>query len=107
VVATIPLEGNDGKPVGVVVSRDGARVYVANATTGRVCVVDAASHTVVGTVSVGRRPWGIALSRDGTQLYTANGVSDDVTIVDTRTLRTVGTVPVGKRPWGVTVVHAP
>ena len=104
VIATIPLENNAGKPVGVVVSRDGKHVFVANGATGRVSVVDAAKLAVVDSVRVGSRPWGIALAPNGALLVTADGMSDQISIVDTRTMTVVGRVPVGRRPWGVAIV---
>lgn len=103
--ASLVLENGSGKAVGVAVSPDGRRVYVANGGTGTVSVVDSESLRLVGTVRVGRRPWGIALSRDGTRLYVANGLSDDVSVVNTSTLRVERTMPAGKRPWGVAVLE--
>ena len=100
VVATIPLD-RASKPVGVVVSPDSRRVFVALGGGHAVAVIDAAAGRVETTVPVGRRPWGVALSPDGRWLYTANGVSGDVSVVDTGTLRVAATVPVGERPWGV------
>ena len=73
----------DSKPMGVVVSPDAKRVYVANGRGGTVSVIDAATNAVVSTIPVGQRPWGIALTPDGKKLYTANGPSNDVSVVDT------------------------
>ncbi|HWE44015.1 MAG TPA: cytochrome D1 domain-containing protein [Gemmatimonadaceae bacterium] len=106
VAATVALEENAGKPVGVVVSRDGTRVFVANGARGTVSVVDAASLRVVQSIKVGSRPWGLALSPDGALLVTADGMSDQISIVDARTLKVVGRVAVGQRPWGVAIVAA-
>jgi YVTN family beta-propeller protein len=98
------MEHGAGKPVGVVVSPDGKRVYVANGATGTVAIVDAFSFKQVGSIKVGTRPWGIAISRDGRFLYTANGLSNNVSVVDLRVKRTVAAIAVGTRPWGVTVL---
>jgi PQQ-dependent catabolism-associated beta-propeller protein len=103
---TLVLEGGSGKPVGVAVSPDGRRVYVANGGTGTVSVVDGAEMKLVATVKVGRRPWGLALSRDGGRLYIANGLSDDVSVVNTASLRVERTFGAGKRPWGVAVIES-
>ena len=71
IVGVTELEGAEGKPVGVVVSPDGRRVYVANGGAGRLSVVDAATLDVVGSIPVGRRPWGVAISADGKRVYTS------------------------------------
>ncbi|HZI75612.1 MAG TPA: cytochrome D1 domain-containing protein, partial [Gemmatimonadales bacterium] len=97
----------DAKPMGVRVSPDGHRVYVATGRGGTVEVIDAATNKIVGSVKVGQRPWGIALTHDGKKLYTANGPSNDVSVVDTDKLTVSATVPVGKIPWGVAIGPAP
>jgi YVTN family beta-propeller protein len=97
----------DSKPMGVVVSPDGGRVYVANGRGGTVSIIDATSNAVVSTVPVGQRPWGIALTPDGKKLYTANGPSNDVSVVDAGQMQVVKKIPVGKIPWGVAIGPAP
>jgi PQQ-dependent catabolism-associated beta-propeller protein len=88
-------------PVGVVVSPDSRRAYVATGHGNAVAVVDLGARTLVTTITVGKRPWGVALSKDGGRLYTANGLSNDVSVVDTETRRVLATIPVGEGPWGV------
>jgi YVTN family beta-propeller protein len=51
-------------PVGVVVTPDGAYVYVAN-YGGSVSVISTASNTVTATVTVGSGPWGVAVTPNG------------------------------------------
>ena len=91
------------KPVGVVVSPDGGRVYVANGHGNSVAVIDAASYKVVANVPVGKRPWGIAITPDGKRIYTANGLSGDISVIDAATLKVVATVPAGAGVWGVAI----
>ena len=97
----------DSKPMGIVVSPDDRRVYVANGRGGTVSVIDAATNTVTATIPVGQRPWGIALTSDGSKLYTANGPSNDVSVLDTGKLRVIKKIPVGKIPWGVATGPSP
>ena len=106
VVATIPQpEGT--KPMGVAISPDGERLFVANGRAGTVSVIDTKSRDIVGSVDVGERPWGLALSRDGSRLYTANGTSDDISVVNVATLEVVKRITVGDNPWGVAVAPRP
>lgn len=101
---TLRLEGEDLRPKGVVVSPDGARVYVSTGRGARVVALDARTLQALGSVRVGQRPWGLALSPDGHFLYTANGPSNNVSVIDTARLVLIATIPVGNGPWGVAVV---
>lgn len=104
VLARTSVGSGEEKPVGVVVSPDGRRIYVATGAAHAMVALDATSLREVGRVRVGRRPWGIALSPDGRFAYTANGLTDDISVVDVSTMRVVSTVRAGTRPWGVVVV---
>ena len=74
VTATVPV----GKcPMGVAVSPDGTKVYVANEGSNNVSVIDTATNTVTATVTVGKSPYGIAVTPDGTKVYVANSGNDD------------------------------
>lgn len=107
VAGTIKLEGPLTRPVGLVTSVDGKRLYVAAGRSGNLVVVNLATRKSVGQVAVGPRPWGIDRSPDGTLLYTANGSSNDVSVVDAATLKVITKVPVGEGPWTAIVGPAP
>ncbi len=78
-------------------------LYVVNAASDDVSVVDLDLGIGVGHVEVGHNPRDLALSLDGASLYTLNLVSDDVTVVDTATLEVVATLPLAKDPRDPTV----
>src|SRR5205807_91904 len=69
VVTTLPAGSG---PLGMAVTTDGSRMYVANFNDFTVSVIDTASNTVVGTVPVGLQPSGVAVTPDGTTVYVAN-----------------------------------
>ncbi|MBL0157743.1 MAG: bifunctional YncE family protein/alkaline phosphatase family protein [Bryobacterales bacterium] len=77
-------------PSAMVVSPDGSRLYVANANSDSVSVVNTETETVVSTLNVrlfrsaplGSSPNALALSRDGKRLYVANGANNAVAVVD-------------------------
>ena len=50
--ATIPV----GYPVGVAVTPDGSKVYVANVDSNSVSVINTAKNTVTATITVGTNP---------------------------------------------------
>jgi serine/threonine protein kinase, bacterial len=101
--ATIPVAAN---PNSVVVSADGARVYVSctggDTGNGSVAVIDTATRTRTASVAIGGFVDGIALAPDGKRLYAADATSGTVTTVDTATARVTGTpVKVGDHPYGM------
>jgi YVTN family beta-propeller protein len=95
------------RSMGLAISPDDLRLYVANGRAKTVSVIDLESLEIVGEVEAGERPWGLALSPDGRRLYTANGPSNDVSVVDTESLTVLLRVAVGESPWGVAIGRAP
>lgn len=98
------IAGDTVRPMGVVVSPAGDKVFVTTGRGGKLARFDAATLEAAGEVSVGQRPWGLALSPDGAAAFTANGPSNDVTMVDTATLKPMARFKVGDRPWGVAAI---
>ena len=93
------------RPMGQIVSPDGARLFVSLGRAKSVGIVDIASLAVTGSIEdVGTRPWGIGISADGRQLYTANGPSGDVTVIDVASGKIEARIAVGGSPWGIAVV---
>ena len=102
VLKRIKLRPQD-KPVGLVLSPDEKRLYVATGRGNGVAVVDTAALRVVGNVPTGVRVWGIALTRDGKKLYAANSLSNSISVIDTATLRVVKTIKTGDGPWTLAI----
>jgi YVTN family beta-propeller protein len=93
VVTIVPVEAN---AVGVAVTPNGKRVYVANVLySGSVSVIDTATNTVVAGVGVGNSPFGVAITPDGTRAHVTNESSNTVSVIDTASNTVVATVPVG------------
>ncbi|MGA9069542.1 MAG: beta-propeller fold lactonase family protein, partial [Terracidiphilus sp.] len=92
---------NYASPLEVLLSPDGARLYVLCQQSGEVRVLDAASYAVIKTISVGRVPRGFSLSHDGARLFVANSWDDTLSVIDTSTLAVVATWPVGAEPSSV------
>jgi YVTN family beta-propeller protein len=104
-IKAIPL-GKPGtiKPMAVLLSPDGSRLYVSTGRGHQVFTIDTATNTVLGSVAVGARPWGIALSLDAKTLYSANGPSNDISVVNLATNTVTKKVKAGTGPWGVVVL---
>ena len=91
-------------PDAVAVSPDGSRVYVADSGLNNVAVVDANTHTIIGSaIPVGSGPDALGLSPDGTRLYVANGNENTLTLIDTTTNSVIGPpITVGNAPGAIT-----
>ncbi len=112
------ITGFDG-PSGLVISPDGTTAYVNNygSTPGvgsgngtTVSIVNLATGTIVGTITVGLAPAALALSPDGQYLYTANYVDGNpgtgtITIVRTSDGAVVGTIPGFSGPFDMVISH--
>jgi YVTN family beta-propeller protein len=111
-------------PSGMILSHAGRRLYVANANSDTVSVIDTSNDRVIETISCrpeARLPFGsgsnaLALSPDGTTLYVANGTNNCIAVirlgmdaVDGRSegrlarSRLAGTIPTGWYPGAVLI----
>lgn len=94
------------EPRCVAITPDDKKVYVTNAVSGTVSVIDAVQRHVTKTIAVGTEPTGCALALDGSRLFVANLSSDDVSVIDTATdtvTRTIGGV--GAKPRAIAVAE--
>lgn len=110
VLATLKFEvkgarAQDITPVGIQLSRDGKRAFVALGRANHVAFVDVAARRITDLVLVGKRAWNVALDKDEKRLFVVNGLSDDLTVVDVPGAKPIKTVPVGRVPYGVVVVE--
>jgi PQQ-dependent catabolism-associated beta-propeller protein len=91
------------QPVGIKLSKDGKRAFVALGPAARVAVVDTATLEIEKYLLVGQRVWNLAFSPDERRMFTTNGVSNDMSVIDLERLRVIKSVQVGRMPWGVVV----
>ncbi|MGR3375913.1 YVTN family beta-propeller repeat protein [Salipiger abyssi] len=91
------------QPVGVKVTEDGSRIFVALGPANRVAVIDGASLEVVDYIMVGQRVWQMAFTPGEEFLVTTNGNSNDVTVIDVAAEKAIKSIQVGQQPWGVAI----
>jgi PQQ-dependent catabolism-associated beta-propeller protein len=96
---------SDITPVGITMSRDGKRAFVALGRANHVAFVDVATRKVTQLVLVGKRSWAVALNADESLLLSVNGLSDDVTFVDVTSAKAVKSVGVGRVPYMAVIVE--
>lgn len=87
--------------VGVDVSPDGQRVYVADWYGGRLRLLDARSLAPLADVAVGVAPAGVAVAPDGRTVWVAARDDDAVRAFDAVTLAPQATVAVGSHPFAI------
>ena len=92
---------NYASPLEVLLSPDGARLYVLCQQSEEVRVLDAATYAVIKTIAVGKVPRGFSLSPDGARLFVTNSWDDTLSVIDTRSLAVTDTWPVGAEPSSV------
>ena len=97
VLATVKV---GAKPVGVTVSADGTRVWVANSGSGSITKINTTTNLVTTTVTVGGAPQGVTLSADGKYAYVAKKTTNDVAVI-TVLSNTVKTIPMSESPVSV------
>ncbi|MDM0073284.1 PQQ-dependent catabolism-associated beta-propeller protein [Variovorax sp. J2P1-59] len=95
----------DITPVGIQMSRDGKRAFVALGRANHVAFVDVPQRKVTNLVLVGKRAWNVTLDKAEARLYVVNGLSDDVTVVDVAAAKPIKSIPVGRVPYGLVVVE--
>ncbi|HEY6134709.1 MAG TPA: PQQ-dependent catabolism-associated beta-propeller protein [Rubrivivax sp.] len=110
VLATLKFEvkgarAEDISPVGIQISRDGKRAFVALGRANHVAFVDVPTRKVTNLVLVGKRAWNVTLDRAEARLYVVNGLSDDITVVDVAGAKAIKSIPVGRVPYGLVVVE--
>ena len=80
------------------VSRDGARLYIANEDKGTASVLEIASGKTVAEFEVGGEPEGVTTSPDGRFVYVTSEEHNQVSVIDTAANRVIRQFAVGPRP---------
>lgn len=94
------------EPRCVAITPDDKKVYVTNAVSGTVSVINAVDRTVIKAIGVGTEPTGCALTLDGTKLYVANSSSGSMSVIDTYTDTVTKTIAdVGAKPRAIAVAE--
>ncbi len=91
------------QPVGIRITKDGTKAFVALGPANRVAVIDAKTYEVQKYLPVGQRVWQLAFTPDQKQLFTTNGTSNDVSVIDVEAEKVVKSISVGLLPWGVAI----
>jgi YVTN family beta-propeller protein len=103
VLATVTV---GAAPNAIAVSPDSTTVYIANADSNSVTVLDATQSTfpVKTTITAGGDPQFLAITPNGNTLYVSNGVTaGTVSVVSTTSDTVLATIGIGANPKGLAV----
>ena len=101
-------------PSGMALHPDRSKLYVANANSDLISVIDTQTDMVIKDISpkpmadlpFGSAPNAIAISADGLTLYAANGGNNLIAVIDLLTDKVKGLIPTGWYPGAVVLNNA-
>ena len=85
-------------PFAVALSPDGKILYLANAGSDDVSVIDLNANTGLAHLTVGANPRGIAITPDGSRIFVNNVLDGTLSVIDAEALTVTDTVPVTDIP---------
>ncbi len=91
-------------PFALALDRFSQRLYVANAGSNSVSVIDVNTGTLRASIPVGSNPRGILLNRDYTVLYVHNALDATITTIDTTDYDVLGVQPISNLTISVDVL---
>jgi len=92
VLATVEVPA----PCGLVITPDGAKVYVSSNNSDVVDVIDTATDTIASSISVGTQPAGLTIAPDGLSVVVSVQGDGQAVILDTTTDAVTSKTAVGK-----------
>jgi YVTN family beta-propeller protein len=93
VLRTIPVPAG---PHGLVITPDGAKVFVSSDGASTVSVIDTTTDQIVDTIDVGQTPHGLAISPDGREVLVSGFGTNQAEVLDTSSDRVIGRVSVSQ-----------
>ncbi len=87
-----------GLPFDAAVCPDGSRLWVVNAASNDVSVVDLLARRLLAHIEVGDNPRGIVLSPNGETAYVNNTLAGTVSVIDTAAFAVTDVIPVTNIP---------
>lgn len=94
-----------GLPFGAALTPDGTELWVVNAASNDISVIDLSSRQLAAHIEVGDNPRGIVLSPDGATAYVNNTLAGTVSVIDTAAYTVTGVVTVTELPLPPVLLH--
>ena len=81
-------------PFGAALSPEGERIYISNAGSNDISVIDLKNNKGLAHISVGSNPRGIAVTPNGSHIFVNNVLDGTVSVIDAQSLEVVRTLKV-------------
>ena len=94
-----------GLPFDAAFTPDGGEIWVLNAASNDISVIDLTGHQLVAHIEVGDNPRGIVLSPDGRTAYVNNTLAGTVSMVDTSAYTVTSVITVTDIPLPPTLLN--
>jgi YVTN family beta-propeller protein len=94
-----------GLPFDTAFTPDATLLFVVNAASNDVSIIDTATNLAAAHLVVGDNPRGIVVAPDGLNAYVNNTLEGTVSVIDTTTLSVTSTVPTTDIPIPPTLLH--
>jgi YVTN family beta-propeller protein len=94
-----------GLPFDAAVTPDGRELWVVNAASNDLSVIDLEGSRLAAHIEVGHNPRGIVLSPDGATAYVNNTLGGTVSVIDTSTYTVTDTIAVTDIPLPPTLLN--
>ena len=91
-------------PFAAALSPDGKTLYLANAGSDDVSVIDLGTNRKLAHLAVGANPRGIAITPDGSRIFVNNVLDGTLSVINAKTLTVTDTVPVTEIPIAAPVL---
>ncbi len=86
------------EPTGITANPKRNEVYVANAESNNISIINTEVNQQVAVIGVQRAPYYVAVSTDGKRAYVANSGSANVSVIDVDRRAVISTIGVGGAP---------
>ena len=83
---------------------DGSRLYVTNAASDSVSVIDAATNSVAATIAVPDRPTCCAASNSGQYVYVSCLAAESVAVIEVAGDSVIRTIPIDGKPGQLAIL---
>ena len=91
-------------PFAAALSPDGKTLYLANAGSDDVSVIDLSTNRKLAHLAVGANPRGIAITPDGSRIFVNNVLDGTLSVINAKTLTVTDTIPVTEIPIAAPVL---
>lgn len=91
-------------PFAASLSPDGKTLYLANAGSDDVSVIDLSTNRKLAHLAVGANPRGIAITPDGSRIFVNNVLDGTLSVINAKTLTVTDTIPVTEIPIAAPVL---